>query len=298
MKRSFKLLMAIMAAMILLCGPMIKSRGVEFLPVLEEGKSWVLASIYWKSNSTTGNIYYDTVYSKMKVIGDTTVYDLPCKKLSVTGMNGENPRQIIRWDDNGQLYEISQNCIIPLMDMNHEKGDSIERYDQYGELSGSYMKVKDSGTTITIDGLERKYITFGGWPSFVWVEGIGYSTDLTIMSIFPYFLDYLGTFMESCMKDGEVIFTKDDFDRLGGEHTGIDKIRHTEDLTVTYSDGTVSAICGGKEVSLELYSLEGSLIGRSRSDDKAVLETSYLPSGIYIVKATSGETSAVRKIVM
>ena len=90
------------------------------------------------------------------------------------------------------------------MDMNHEKGDSIERYDQYGELSGSYMKVKDSGTTITPDGLERKYITFGGWPPFVWVEGIGYSTDLTIMSIFPYFLDYQGTFMESCMKDGEV----------------------------------------------------------------------------------------------
>lgn len=234
----------------------------------------------------------------MKVIGDTTVYDLPCKKLSVTGMNGENPRQIIRWDDNGQLYEISQNCIIPLMDMNHEKGDSIERYDQYGELSGSYMKVKDSGTTITPDGLERKYITFGGWPPFVWVEGIGYSTDLTIMSIFPYFLDYQGTFMESCMKDGEVIFTKDDFDRLGGEHTGIDKIRHTEDMTVIYSDGTVSAVCGGKEVSLELYSLEGRMIGRTRSDDKAVLETSTLPCGIYIVKATSGETSAVRKIVM
>ncbi len=69
-------------------------------------------------------------------------------------------------------------------------------------------------------------------------------------------------------------------------------------MTLTYSDGTVSAVCESKEVSLELYSLEGRLIGRSRSDDKAVLEASALPCGIYIVKATSGETSAVRKIVM
>lgn len=291
-------MMAIIAVMIILYNPVVKSRGEEFLPVLEDGKSWVLGSVYWKSNITTGKSYYDTVYSKIKVIGDTTIDDLPCKKLSLTGMNGENPRQIIGWDDNGQLYEIGQNCIIPLMDMNHEKGDSIERYDQYGELSGSYMNIEDSGTITTPDGLERKYITFGGWPTSVWVEGIGYSTNFAIMTIFPYFLDYQGTFMDSCMKDGEVIFTKADFDRLGGEHTGIDKIRHTEDLTVTYSDGMVSAVCADKDVTLELYSLEGRLIGRSRSDDKAVLETSALPCGIYIAKATSGETSTVRKIVL
>lgn len=100
------------------------------------------------------------------------------------------------------------------------------------------------------------------------------------------------------MKDGEVIFTKADFDRLLSKYTGIDEAGYNESLTVTYSDGSVSAVCDGKEVSLELYSSEGRLICWTRSDDKAVLETSALPCGIYIVKATSGETSAVRKIVM
>lgn len=290
-------MMAIMAAMILLCGPMIKSRGVEFLPVLEEGKSWVFGTVNLKSD-TAGNFYYDTVYSEMKVIGDTTVYDLPCKKLSVSGMNGENPRIEVQYEKNGILYVEGWDGFLPIIDMKYEKGDSIEWYDRNGELSGSYENVMDSGLTTSSDGLERKYITFGAWPPSVWVEGIGYNRDFAIMINFDYYLGYQGTFVESCMKDGEVIFTKDDFDRLGGKYTGIDKTKDTEDLTLTYSDGSVSAACYGKEVSLELYSLEGRLIGRSRSDDKAVLETSSLPGGIYIVKATSGETSAVGKIIL
>lgn len=297
MKRSFKLLMAIIAVIVLLYGPMVKSGEVEFLPVLEEGKSWVLGTVNLKSD-TAGNFYYDTVYSVMKVIGDTTVYDLPCKKLSVTGMNGENPRIEVQYEKNGILYIEGWYGFLPIIDMNYEKGDSIEWYDRNGELSGSYENVMDSGLTTSSDGLERKYITFGAWPPSVWVEGIGYNRDFAIMINFDYYLGYQGTFVESCMKDGEIIFTKDDFDRLWGKYTGFDKTKDTKDLTLTYSDGSVSAAYNGKEVSLELYSSEGSLVGRSRSNDKAELETSALPGGIYIAKATSGETSAVRKIVL
>lgn len=297
MKQSFKLLMAIIVAMVMLCGPMAKSKDVEFLPILEEGKSWVLGTVNLKSD-TAGNFYYDTVYSETKVIGDTTVHDLPCKKLSVTGMNGENPRIEVQYEKNGILYVEGWDGFLPIIDMKYEKGDSIEWYDRNGELSGSYEKVMDSGLTTSSDGLERKYITFGAWPPSVWVEGIGYNRDFAIMINFDYYLGYQGTFVESCMKDGEVIFTKDDFDRLWGKYTGFDKTKDTKDLTLTYSDGSVSAAYNGKEVSLELYSSEGSLVGRSRSNDKAELETSALPGGIYIAKATSGETSAVRKIVL
>lgn len=202
MKQSFKLLMAIIAVMVLLCGPMVKSGGVEFLPVLEEGKSWVLGTVNLKSD-TAGNFYYDTVYSVMKVIGDTTVHDLPCKKLSVTGMNGENPRIEVQYEKNGILYVEGWDGFLPIIDMKYEKGDSIEWYDRNGELSGSYKNVMDSGLTTSSDGLERKYITFGGWPPSVWVEGIGYSRDFAIMINIEYYLGYQGTFVESCMKDGE-----------------------------------------------------------------------------------------------
>lgn len=94
------------------------------------------------------------------------------------------------------------------------------------------------------------------------------------------------------------MFTRADFEQLLGKYSGIDEVVHTDTLTVNYSDGTVSAVCDGKDVSLELYSWEGRLIGRTRSSDKAVLDTSALPGGIYIAKAICGETSAVRKIVL
>ena len=102
--------------------------------------------------------------------------------------------------------------------------------------------------------------------------------------------------MESCMKDDEVLFTKSDFDRIRNRHTGVEMSVQSESLTVTYSDG--SAVCNGNEVSMELYSLEGKLIARTRNNDRASLETSTLPSGIYIAKAACGETSVVRKIAL
>ena len=104
--------------------------------------------------------------------------------------------------------------------------------------------------------------------------------------------------MESCMKDDDVLFTKSDFDRIRDRHTGVEMSGQSESLTVTYSDGSVSAVCDGNEVSMELYSLEGKLIARTRNNDRASLETSTLPNGIYIAKAACGETSVVRKIAL
>ncbi len=115
--------------------------------------------------------------------------------------------------------------------------------------------------------------------------GIGFNIDFETMTSFPITLNYQGTFMESCMKDDEVLFTKSDFDRIRNRHTGVEMSVQSESLTVTYSDGSVSAVCNGNEVSMELYSLEGKLIARTRNNDRASLETSTLPSGIYIAKA-------------
>ena len=105
-------------------------------------------------------------------------------------------------------------------------------------------------------------------------------------------------YIDSCMKDGEVLFTKADFDKLLSKYTGIDETGYNESLTLTYTDGKILAVSDEEGVSLELYSLEGSLIGRTRIGEKAVLETSGLPGGIYIAKATCGETTAVRKIAL
>ena len=296
MKQSFKILVTIVAVMVLLCSSMAKSSGREYLPVLEDGKTWVYGTVYLKNDTDLG-WYYDTVYYKTRVVGDTIVLDKPCKKLTVSGINGENPRTKVQYEENGKLYAEGWNCFLPLIDMNYEKGDNIPIYDAYGNFDETYLEVRDSEIITTTDGLTRKVLTVG-WSLGVWVEGIGFNIDFETMTSFPITLNYQGTFMESCMKDDEVLFTKSDFDRIRNRHTGVEMSVQSESLTVTYSDGSVSAVCNGNEVSMELYSLEGKLIARTRNNDRASLETSTLPSGIYIAKAACGETSVVRKIAL
>lgn len=105
--------------------------------------------------------------------------------------------------------------------------------------------------------------------------------------------------MESCSKDGKVLFTRSDFERIKNKHTGIDESVMSDSLSVSYSDGSVSAVCDVNQVTLELYSLDGRMIAGTQSDDgNASLATSALPGGIYIAQATCGKHRVVRKIAL
>lgn len=288
--------MAMVAVTVFYCSSIAESRGREYLPVLEDGKVWVYSKVNLEAD--LDGMYYDTVYFKTRVVGDTMVYGKPCKKLTVSGMNGENPRTKVQYEENGRLYSVVENGMLPIMDMNYEKGDSMPTYDQECELNGYYLDVHDTGTTTTPDGLVRK-VMIVDMITGVWVEGIGYDDDFVTLTTHAIPGCYIGTFMESCSKDGKVLFTRSDFERIKNKHTGIDVSGMVESLTVSYSDGSVSAVCDGNQVTLELYSLDGRMIAGTQSDDgNASLVTSALPGGIYIAQATCGKCRVVRKIAL
>ncbi len=312
MKNQITRLIVIIAAIATLCG--IKAVGAEqeYLPILEDGKSWVL--VEKRRPLYPGE--KDVAYYDVSVVGDTTLGNKQCKKVSIVGRDGANSYSDILYEENGKLNRVVYigygiYSFVPLIDMTLEKGDKVPiqtGYDYPPEVIPDYfVEIRDSGSVTTTDGIDRKVLDVTDGYSHqsgvdgteVWVEGIGCNGDiwLTLFPI-PGNSIVIYSYIDCCMKDGEVLFTKEDFDRLLGKYNGIDKVGPTEPLTLTYSEDAVSAVCDGKEISLELYSLEGKLIGRTRSSDKAVLETSALPGGIYIAKAICGETSAVRKIVL
>ena len=271
----------------------------EYLPILEDGKSWVMVEkrIPMKPGEK------DTAYYDVMIVGDITINDKVCKKVSIVERDGEESWGTNLYEENGKLFIASKSNMALLLDMSCEKGDKLDIFIGPSEVyPDTYLEIIDSRFTTASDGLERKVldVRWGDWmESGVWIEGIGCDGDSWPL-LFPETSNgrWVEMYIDSCMKDGEVLFTRADFEQLLGKYSGRDKVRPTEPLTLTYSEDAVSAVCDGKEISLELYSLEGKLIGRTRSSDKAVLETSALPGGIYIAKAICGETSAVRKIVL
>ena len=284
----------------------------KYLPILEDGKSWVL--VEKRIPMEPGEKEY--AYYDVSVAGDITIDGRACKRVSFVARDENHSWENILYEENGLLCTVldfgnGNYSFAPLIDMTLEKGDKapIRMGDTYPleVFPDDYVTVRDSGSVTTTDGVDRKVLDVtNGWThelgidgTEVWVEGIGCNGDIAL-TIFPKPTNgrWIYYYIDSCMKDGEVLFTKADFDKLLSKYTGIDETGYNESLTLTYTDGKILAVSDDEDVSLELYSLDGSLIGRTRSNDRAVLETSALPGGIYIAKATCGETTAVRKIAL
>lgn len=304
--------LSVIAAITALCGFKAAGSEREYLPILEDGKSWVLVEkrVQWKPEDKEF-AYYD-----VSIVGDITFGNKPCKKVSIVERGGKGSSSVILYEENGKLYYAVNygsdiDVFWPLIDLTLEKGDKVNYYigaTYPPEVApDDYLTIRDSGSVTTEDGVERKVLySYSGWThipgtdgSEAWVEGIGCSGD-TWLTAFPKPTNgrWIYSYIDCCMKDGEVLFTKADFDKLLSKHTGIDETGHNEILSIAYSDDTVSAVCDGKDVSLELYSSEGRLIGRTRKSVNATLETSALPGGIYIARAICGENSVVRKIAL
>ena len=313
MKNQITRLIVIIAAIATLCGITAVGAEQEYLPIVDDGKSWVL--VEKRRPLYPGE--KDVAYYDVSVVGDTTLGNKQCKKVSIVGRDGANSYSDILYEENGKLNRVVYigygiYSFVPLIDMTLEKGDKVPiqtGYDYPPEVIPDYfVEIRDSGSVTTTDGIDRKVLDVTDGYSHqsgvdgteVWVEGIGCNGDiwLTLFPI-PGNSIVIYSYIDCCMKDGEVLFTKEDFDRLLGKYNGIDKVGPTEPLTLTYSEDSVSAVCNDNRVSLELFSLDGRLIARTHSDEgKASLETSELPGGIFIAKAASGESTAVRKIVL
>ena len=90
-------LSVIIAAVVVVFGTEIVSAEREYLPVVEDGKSWVMLEIDLDFPN-------DTIYYDITVKGDVTVKDTVCRKLSIVERNGDTLIEKAVYEENGVTY--------------------------------------------------------------------------------------------------------------------------------------------------------------------------------------------------
>ena len=149
----------------------------EYLPILEDGKSWVMVEkrIPMKPGEK------DTAYYDVMIVGDITINDKVCKKVSIVERDGEESWGTNLYEENGKLFIASKSNMALLLDMSCEKGDKLDIFIGPSEVfPDTYLEILDSRFTTASDGLERKVldVRWGDWmESGVWIEGIGCDGD-------------------------------------------------------------------------------------------------------------------------
>ena len=192
-----QMLKQLIIALLAIC-PIRMIGQTTYLPVLSEGKSWLVELISDDSESVT---------SILQVSGDTIVNDRVCKKISITKTGEYQPEKFaIACEQDGKVWNVVDGTFNLLFDMGWENKD-------HASDLGIVRKVD----VITVNGTSRKRLMIdsgvdGDYMGYLYyvVEGVGLSTD--------YFIDALGIGsgvqryrMLSCRENGEEIFTADDF---------------------------------------------------------------------------------------
>ena len=170
-------LSVIIAAVVVVFGTEIVSAEREYLPVVEDGKSWVMLEIDLDFPN-------DTIYYDITVKGDVTVKDTVCRKLSIVERNGDTLIEKAVYEENGVTYFYNGIELEPIFDMKYQKGDI---YYPVGMPPISYWEVLDSDVITTSDGKDRKILVIGtnSKPKGVWVEGIGSGLERIVATVLP-----------------------------------------------------------------------------------------------------------------
>ncbi len=134
----------------------------EYLPILEDGKSWVMVEkrIPMKPGEK------DTAYYDVMIVGDITINDKVCKKVSIVERDGEESWGTNLYEENGKLFIASKSNMALLLDMSCEKGDKLDIFIGPSEVyPDTYLEIIDSRFTTASDGLERKVldVRWGDW---------------------------------------------------------------------------------------------------------------------------------------
>lgn len=187
----------------------------ETLPILCDGRSWVWDSGMMDIDKLVGDDYrHYLIYSE--VVGDTIVDGMTLKKIERrTDSPTLHVGYLLMKEEAGVLYEYQEDIewpeelkeyyrapgLYPILDMSMREGDKS------GDVSVTKVDfVEDSA------GNMRKRIILNNIDDAYWVEGIGLSRDLYVLTPSQFPRPTCGPAkMLECRQDGELIFTEDDF---------------------------------------------------------------------------------------
>lgn len=175
----------------------------------------------WKCVETGAKIFFGEDKPFTVIVGaDTIVDNKVCKILISSFDNKEEPdRKSVVYEEDGKVYmygSVYGEVFFLIMDFNMKKGDKYYQYED------EYRTITDTGT-IVVNGVERRYWVVDN--KGLWVEGIGYNNDFAWLA--PV-VSHCGIYdyMEACYDNGELMFSKSDFDNIV---TGINSLKADRD---------------------------------------------------------------------
>lgn len=180
--------------------PIITNAQSSHIKLFEDGKSWLCETRKFSESSTQTS--FEAVVS-----GDTIVNGCQATRLCLFDEAGCEVQTYAVSEEDGlvSVYSDIVNDFVPLMDFNKHTGDIID----------GILEVKNE-KSINVNGVERRMLSLGK-PNMeeeicCWVEGIGANINIYI-TLFPSPIGHY-TYIVKCFKDGQCIFTEDDFRNL------------------------------------------------------------------------------------
>lgn len=173
-----------------------------------------------------------------------------------------------------------------------------------GSVVGRYYVVNDE--IVDIRGIRRRILSIGsekdGTPFTYWIEGIGSIWNWVMLSYpEPTCSPFLKSRqITSCFLNGECIFSHEDLEdyivRSGVETPGADNMGKGG---LFYSCDTLKVSAYTGNVSINVYSTDGTLCISEKLTGSYAISTSMLPAGCYFARAVfqDGSSSSSLKFI-
>lgn len=206
-----------LVSLVTLCS--VPSHGREYEPTLVDGRLWVVAGYKISGYDQWHLPVYEECKHYVEVIGDTIVDGTLCKKMGKWYEGDSKKDFFVAREDckNRKLYSsgFGSDLLCPTYDFALSKGDIVKRFiddvQNFEEIDEQFEVTADE--IIMAQSKEWRRLTLNS--SFYWVEGIGSGSSLMQLTLLPTaagrgFSQQLS--LIECRQDGEVIFTREDFD--------------------------------------------------------------------------------------
>ncbi len=241
------------------------------LPLVEEGRTWNIVGLH--PGATIEDCDYTDLYGRPcvgkphqyviegdSVIEGTAYKRLRCGGKTTTYMRQEGPRVYVYYSGESLAYDFSLN-----------ERDTIDTFG--GRL------VADKVDTVKVNGVCRRRLTMncisefgddgGEWLADIWVEGIGGAVSSP--SLFPMWATTGNSArMESCLQDGNLLFSWDDFKASG---ITADDAGKCATPAIAYDNGRLLFSCATEGAEC-VYEIKCADAGGGRGNE-AVLGRTY-----------------------
>ncbi len=288
----------------------LTSFSQEYIPLLEDEKSWSVLSVGYIS----GDPYYDTTYSTIsyKLMGDTVLNSVVYKKLYKS--DEEYP---INWSLEAYMREDNEVHKVWMKMESDEQEYLLYDFDaQLGNTLtiGYGMPVSlliDSITLVEIDGVMRQkhWLSSIDMPHYkeTWINGIGsnkgmlYSGSVMIVG---------GWYWLLCMnEDGSVVYENPDYESCylttGAEHISNHSLGFSiyPNPTQDYISINTPSSFESNSVEIDIYCMSGKIVDHFQINTKASNSAYVYPlnnnkSGIYICQIKAENYNSTVKFVI